>query len=223
MEQNKKDAMAQIKAHGCTTLNDAIQELKLQIKNIAANVFEAGRLYAAICDGYTSGRRAVKDAIADIPDRSWDLLENIGRRKMDHRLFFGVGCATSAIMALPAESQAEAIEKPITVLKPDGTPERKPARALTGQEVRQVFDRGRIRTTEEQRVWIDKAKAKPTRTLVPRPPIKNDAPISADEVSVSDGMVTIRAGVRVVRMPVAKLAMQLGPAVIADMMKEAVR
>ena len=227
MEQNKnkKDALAHIKAQGITTLNDAIQELRAAIGNIAEDVFVAGRLYAAICDGYATGRGAVKDEIADMPNSSWDMLENIGRRQMDHRLFLGVGDATSAIKALPAESQAAAIEQPILVLKPDGTGERKPVRVLTRAEVRQVFDRGGIRSLEDQRVWIDKAKARPTRTLVPqlRPPIKNDAPISADEVSVSDGVVTIKAGIRVVCMPLAKFAMQLGPAVIADMMKEAVR
>jgi hypothetical protein len=222
MEKNKKDALQHIKGMGLSTLGEAINALRAMLENIAKDCQEAGKLYAAICDGYTSGRRAVKDAIADIPDKSWDLLENIGRGHMDHRLFFGIGNATAALMRLPADRQAGVITQGVTVYLPDRTTAIKQARALTTAEVRQVFDSGRIRTEEEQRAWMERQKAMPARRPT-APPIKNDAPMPADEVSVSDGVVTITAGIRVVSMPVAKFARQVGPSVLAAMMQEAVK
>lgn len=113
-----------------------------------------------------------------------DLFLSIGRREIYPMLALDSSPGAEFLAALDYDSQEKYYEEGILVADKYGEdePDVTPVGSLTVWECRQVFDGGRIRTVEEQGVWLrqqemERLKRKETR---PKPVPKYRPPCSGD-------------------------------------------
>lgn len=122
---------------------------------------EAGRIYVELLETNPNAKRDIAAAVPGIDQRSLDVFEKIGRKQLFYRLQLSACPGVKALARCPYSDQVLFWEKPVDLLiVKDGKPEELKVHvtAMTPEQVKQVFDRGHIRTIGEQRAWLESAK-----------------------------------------------------------------
>ena len=112
-------------------------------------------------------------------------LERLGRGQIHPRLVFSTTVGAVKLLALPLSAQTRALDNGIEVMEDDESTQRIiPVNEMTPAQARQAFNRGHIRSLQEQRTWLRAQKKKRGAT----------APTSADYRIYSDHVATYRPG-----------------------------
>ena len=119
---------------------------------------------------------AYKAAYPDVPERGWELLDMVGRKRIDPRLIYADYLSVNTYAKLPLKKQKELLDKGVEVRTKNGV-ETVPMLKLTHDQVRQAFNGGRVIPAEQQKILVHgftrrDATVSKSRSVDPRISIK---------------------------------------------------
>jgi hypothetical protein len=100
-------------------------------------------------------------------------LEALGRGQIDQRLVFATGRAHLKLMRCPLSEQKKVLEVGLEVLQPDLKDTRLIQLAeLSDSQRKQVFARDHVRTSSEQRTWLEERGSAPNVVAIGKKPYR---------------------------------------------------
>lgn len=167
-------------------------QIKVCLNSSAAELMSACELIVALVDSH----KWFPDKIANQLGVSLIFirnLERVGRKRMAPELIWGETQGRRCLARLPIEEQTRWLAEPLELITSEGDELQVSVDSLTPELCRQVFDGGRVRTTGEQRAWLETAQR-----------IKRIAPAIAD-FEVSGRTLIVHNECRLTRAQVARV------------------
>lgn len=170
------------------------------IKKIIGAIQQAGAWVEQAAEYYVEAKTTLDDELgaeldsgllkAGMTAQGLERLERIGNGQMDVRLFFASGAYISPMLKLTADRQADALDNGIKVYRRcvQKTVVKKPSE-LTREEVRAVFNDGRIRSPAAQKRFYARMEATQAATVTAAAPIEAED----EKWEIRDGMLYVHA------------------------------
>ena len=144
--------------HSPTKIPSA-QEIAARIRNIGTSLLEVAHDLVAAIDARPELVKELADA--GVNRELLNRLEKLGRGQIHPSLVFNTTSGGTKLLALPLSEQTHVLENGVEILDADETSTRLiPVNELTGEQSRQVFQSGKMRTLAEQRTWLRDRKNK---------------------------------------------------------------
>lgn len=116
---------------------------------------EACRVYVNDIDRDPALAAVYRTSYPDIPPRSWQGFEAVGRGVLVPQLLWAEGPGPRALTKLPMSTQTRLLNEPVELLTVDGDTLMVDVKAMSAAQARQVFASSHVRSLGEQRAWLE--------------------------------------------------------------------
>jgi hypothetical protein len=161
---------------------NALDAFRTALNEGIKKIVEASKVYVEALDSGLLTHDDFVEANPGIPAAAWSGFEAVGRDWMDYRLLYHGSRACSSIKLLTKSQQTRVLDEGVEVLTCNGDVLKVDVNNLTGDQVKQVFDRGVIRDLSGQRAYMESVKTYRTSA---------DAKPAFDRWSIKSGKLVV--------------------------------